>query len=289
MVRKAVTDLAERQWGVVTRAQLVAAGVSLAAIDQRVHRGGLRAVHRGVYAIGPAPLRDEGMWLAATLACGPGAVLSHLSAARLWGMRVPYGDRSVHVTLVRGRARPPGVTVHRTRHLTRADVVVERGIRVTARARTVVDCADTLTHAELRALADHGVRMDPDAIRRAQARTPGRRGAPSVRRLIASDVRTRSVLERAFRRICREIDADQPKRNEKVLGVERDFVWRAERLIVEVDGGAFHLPKPARENDYERDADLVAAGWRVVRFSYDQVMYEPEIVAARLAQLLGAC
>ncbi|MGZ6694915.1 MAG: DUF559 domain-containing protein [Solirubrobacteraceae bacterium] len=214
------------EWGVVARARLIADGVSVAAIDSALRRGELRLVHRGVYAVGPGPLRDEGVWLAAVLACGPGAVLSHTAAARLWGMRTPRGDASLHVTLAAGQARPRGVVVHRTRHLSAADVTIERGIRVTTPARTVIDCAGTLTYQELRVLADHGVRLDAAAIRRAQ------------------------------------------------------------RLVVEVDGGAFHAPKPAREADYERDAALVAAGWRVVRYTYDQVFHEPDAVAARLDALL---
>lgn len=175
----------------VTRAQLVAAGMSEAAIDHPVRAGRLRVLHRGVYAIAGVPLRDEGVWLAAVLACGPGAVLSHQPAARLWGMRVPRRDQSVHVSLVAGPANPPGITVHRTRYLTRADVVPERGIRVTTPARTVADCADTLTYEDLRALADHGVRLDLAALERARERAPGRRGAPNLAALIASDPRNR--------------------------------------------------------------------------------------------------
>jgi len=89
-----------------------------------------------------------------------------------------------------------------------------------------------------------------------------------------------------MRRICRALGAPPPEVNAKVLGIERDFVWRAQRLVVETDGGTFHLPKAARERDYEDDARLVVAGWRVVRVSYDQVLYEPDAVAARLAELL---
>ena len=89
-----------------------------------------------------------------------------------------------------------------------------------------------------------------------------------------------------MRRICRTLGLAPPEINGRVLGIERDFVWRAQRLVVETDGGTFHLPKPARERDYEDDARLVVAGWRVVRFSHDQVLYEPDAVAARLAQLL---
>ena len=286
MDRQLVNEAAT--WGVATRDALVSAGVSEAAVDSALRRGHLRLLHRGVYAVGHAPLRDEGRWLAAVLACGPGAVLSHTTAARLWGMWTPRGDAVLHVTLVAGRARPPGITVHRTRHLTGADVTVERGIRVTTPARVIVDCAGTLSYPDLRALADHGVRLDADAIRRAQQRAPKHPGAVNVCRLLGDEVRTRTELERALRRICRTAALPMPLFNAKVLGKERDAVWPEHRLVVEADGGAFHLPKPARENDYERDAALVVAGWRVVRFSYDQVMHEPAAVAARLAQLLGS-
>lgn len=103
MDRQLVTPTLQKQWGVVSRAQLVGLGVSVAAIDSSVRRGTLVLLHRGVYAVGPAPLRDEGRWVAAVLACGPGAVLSHLSAAHLWGMRAPRRDDRPHVTL--GAAR----------------------------------------------------------------------------------------------------------------------------------------------------------------------------------------
>ena len=139
------------------------------------------------------------------LACGPGAILSHLSAAHLWGMRAPRGDGRPHVTVVAGRARPPGVVVHRTRRISRADITVERGIRVTTPARTVIDVADITTYDELRTLADHGVRLD-DA-RSARAR-PG--GAPNVARLLDSGIRTRSKLERALRRMVRTTGLPSP-------------------------------------------------------------------------------
>ena len=279
--------LAEAQYGVVTRVQLLALGLSAAAIDARLARGTLRPLHRGVYALGHAALSDEGRWLAATLAYGDGTVLSHLSAALLWRMRVPRRAPAViHVTTRRHQRGDGRVLVHRTRRIGPADVTVVRGIPVTTVARTVVDCADLLTYPELRLLADHGVRLDADAVRGAQERAPGRRGAGRVNRLLGSGVRTRSKLERALRRLCREAGLPQPLINEEVLGYECDAVWPAARLIVEVDGGAFHAPKPAREADYERSAALAVAGWRVIRFTYDQVVFDPRLVATRLQTLL---
>ncbi len=280
--------LAESQWGVVTRTQLLGLGVSAGGIDSRVHRGALRPLHRGVYALGHRAIRDEGRWLAAVLACGPGAVLSHLSAACLWGMRVPFPPPAViHATVTSQRRGDPELVVHRTRRIGGADVTVERGVPVTTPARTLIDCADTLTYAELRTLADHGVRLDASALRRAQERAPGRRGAPKITRLLGDGVRSRSALERRLRKLCRDGDLPAPLINKKVLGHERDAVWPAHRLIAEADGGAFHALKPAREADYERDVALVAAGWRVVRFTYDQVFHEPDTVVARLRVLLA--
>lgn len=159
---KPLTKLVEAQHGVVTRAQLAEMSVSAAAIDSRARRGALRRLYRGVYAVGHTALRDEGRWLAAVLACGPGAVLSHHSAARLWGMWLRDEDRRVHLTTTRD-IRHPGLVVHRTLHLTRADVTVERGVPVTTPARTIVDLADVLTYEQLRALADRGVRLNRGA------------------------------------------------------------------------------------------------------------------------------
>jgi very-short-patch-repair endonuclease len=280
-------ELAESQHGVVTRAQLLGLGIGAGAIDSRLRRDALRPLHRGVYALGHAALADEGRWLAAVLAAAPDAVLSHFSAALLWRMRVPWrAHDAVHVTTTRGQRGDARVVVHRTRRLEPIDVVVVRGVPVTTVARTVLDCADLMTYPELRTLADHGVRLDVTAIEEARTRAPGRRGAPRVRRLIASDVRTRSKLERAMKRLCREANLPRPLVNDEVLGYECDFVWRPQRLIVEADGGGFHAPKPAREADYERASALAVAGWRVVRFTYDQVVHEPAMVAARLGLLL---
>lgn len=279
--------LAESQHGVITRAQLLALGLTAAAIDARLARGTLRLLHRGVYALGHRALTDEGYWLAAVLAYTPDVVLSHFSAARLWGMRIPgRSGKLVHLTTTRHQRGGSGVLVHRTRRIGPADVTVVRGIPVTTVARTLVDCADLLTYPELRQLADHGVRLDAEAVRGAQERAPGRRGAGRVNRLLGSGIRTRSKLERAMRRLCRDAGLPQPLINEVILGYECDAVWPATRLIVEVDGGEFHAPKPAREADYERNAALAVAGWRVIRFTYDQVVFEPRLVAARLHALL---
>jgi very-short-patch-repair endonuclease len=289
MVRQPTTplvELAERQHGVVTRAQLQALGLSAAAIDARVHRGVLRRLHRGVYAVAHTALRDEGRFLAAALACGDGAVLSHLSAARLWGMSSVPASAQIHVTIVDGRRRRPGVVVHRAA-VTRADVTVHRGVPTTTPARTVVDLADVVPYLVLRAIADRGVRLDVAAVRRAQARAPNRPGRGAIARLLGddgADLRSRSGLERRLRRLARAAGLKPPLVNHRILGRERDFAWPDRRLVVEVDGHAFHAPRGAREADHERDAELVLAGWRVLRFTDAQVFGHEAGVVALLAR-----
>lgn len=282
----AVVELAERQHGVVTRRQMLALGVGPDVMKRRVRSGVLRPVHRGVYAVGHAALGAEARWMAAVLACGAGAVLSHLSAARLWGMSsVPF-DREVHVTVARVQRRHPGIVVHRAA-TSGADVTRHRGIPVTTVARTYVDVADEVGYATLRRMADHGVRLDADAVRRALARAPNRAGRGKLVRLLGDDVRTRSGLERHLRRLVREAGLPAPVVNRRILGAERDFAWPDRRLVVEVDGRRYHEPRAARERDHERDARLVLAGWRVLRFDDVQLAHEPATVVAVLTQALA--
>jgi very-short-patch-repair endonuclease len=285
-----LVELVEAQHGLVTRAQLRALGLSTAAINSRVRRGALRPLHRGVYALGHTALRDEGVWLAAVRACGPRAVLSHRSAARLWRFSsVPAGP-GVDVTVPSTHVERPGIVGHRA-SLSRADVTVERGVPVTTPARTLVDLADVVPFAALRTIADHGVRLDAPAVRRAQARAPNRHGRGSVARLLGDDgaeLRTRSALERRLRRVAREAGLPSPRVNVRVEGHERDFVWPEHRLVLEVDGHAFHAVRGAREADHDRDAELVLAGWRVLRLTFAQVSGDPAAVSARLARALSA-
>lgn len=132
------------------------------------------------------------------------------------------------------------------------------------------------------------MRLNRGALRRAQQRAPGRSGRGSIARLLGDGgLRTRSRVERRLLRICRDARLPRPSINERVLGRERDAVWRAQRLVVEVDGHTYHAPRPAREDDHDRDAELVLAGWRVVRFTEDQLFDAPEAVAARLTALLA--
>ncbi|HXS43329.1 MAG TPA: type IV toxin-antitoxin system AbiEi family antitoxin domain-containing protein [Solirubrobacteraceae bacterium] len=283
----ALLELVEAQHGVVTRAQLLDLGLSVGALNSRLRRGALRPMHRGVYAVAHTALREEGRWLAAVLACGVGAVLSHLSAGRLWSMSAVPVDRAVHVTVPGADRARPGIVAHRA-PLTGADVTVHRGVPTTTPSRTLVDLADVLPYATLRRIADRGVRLDAGALRRAGARAPNRRGRGAIARLLGDDeLRTRSNPERVLRRLARAAGLAAPVVNERVVGSERDFAWPGQRLVVEVDGHAVHAPRGAREVDHERDAELVLAGWRVLRFTADQLEHEPAGVVALLRRALA--
>jgi very-short-patch-repair endonuclease len=195
-------------------------------------------------------------------------------------------DRAVHVTVRGGERRRRGIVVHRNA-LTRADVSVVRGVAVTARARTLVDLAAILPSATLRRIAGRGVRLDAEALRRAAARSSGRRGRVSPARLLGDDeLRARANPERVLRRLARAAGLAAPLVNRGVRGRVRDFAWREQRLVVAVDGHAVHAPRGAREVDHARDAELALAGWRVLRFTADQLEHEPAVTVALLRHAL---
>src|SRR5919112_31177 len=197
-----IAGLAHRQHGVVARWQLVALGLSLDAIDHRVARGRLHVLHRGVYAVGHRALRREAYWMAAVLAGGDGAVLSHRTAAALWGIR-DTARAYTEITAPRERRRP-GINVHHVR-LPADETMVHRGIPVTTRARTLLDLAAVLTEHQLTRVAEPAKALrltSPTSLEALVARYPRRPGTPALKRLIESQriqpTTTRSDLERRF-------------------------------------------------------------------------------------------
>ena len=278
--------LARRWHGVVTTRQLVAAGIGADAIRHRVKHGWLLRLHRGVYQVGPVAAR-YGREMAALLATGPGAALSHHSAAAVWGFR-PAHEGDVHVTVLRGRGAPrPGIRVHRSASLQAA---VRAGLRLTTPARTLLDLATDLPPDDLERAVEQAIvlKLTTDTEIAAQCEH-GNRGAARLRRaLLIEPGLTRSKAERQLRRLIRSAQLPRPVTNVRVAGWEVDLLWREQRLVVEVDGFAFHGSRHAFERDRRRDADLVAAGYRVVRFTWRQIKYEPAAVIARLAVLLHA-
>jgi very-short-patch-repair endonuclease len=285
-----IVALAERQHGVVTRPQLMDTGLTDQGIGRRVEEGWLHRVHQGVYAVGRPTLTLEGRFIAAVLSCGPGAALSHIAAAILWGLLKERGPR-IDVTVPRGgqRRRRGVVIVHRSA-LPEADITTNDGIPVTTPARTLIDLADVLTRRQLERALDEAayLRLDLSGL---QPR-PGRRGSGVLASVLAEHLpgttRTRSELEERMLNLCDRFRLPTPEVNAAIEGYEVDFLWRSQRLIVETDGWAAHGTRRAFERDRRRDADLTAAGWRVVRISYARLEREPEWVAERIAKALRA-
>jgi very-short-patch-repair endonuclease len=267
-----VAQMAAGQHGVVTTKQLEAAGVDRFAINYRIKLGRLHRIHRGVYAVGHTRLSFEGRCLAAVLACGNGAALSHRSAAALWEMLpTPPGPINVTVPGNSGRARRRGISLHRSLTLTGSVTARRSGVPVTAPIRTLADLRRTVPRAVFQR-----------ALRRA-----------FDLRLITADALgpdsnlTRSELERLFLRLCRRHRLPRPEVNVRVGPYEVDFLWRDCSVIVETDGFRHHGSRAAFESDRARDAHLQALGYRVLRFTYRQVQKSPDTVVASLRRVIG--
>jgi Transcriptional regulator, AbiEi antitoxin len=260
--------VARRQHGVVDHANLIASGLSPAAIGRWSAQGQLHRVHRGVYAVGHAVLTVEGRWLAAVKACGPGAVLSHISAAALWAIR-RTSSPIVHVTTP-DRASPRGIRVHRVRRLHPDDVALIDGVPVTSVARTLLDLADVLPLRQLIRAIEQAERLqlfDLNAINALIARSKGRRTKTlqdAVAAVTAEPPRTNSDWERDLLDLCDDHDIPRPELNVLVNGYEVDALWRMKKMIVELDSYAFHRSRRAFEQDREKYADLQLAGYLVL-------------------------
>lgn len=294
-VERRVAALASRQHGVITRAQLLAAGLGAGAIDHRVRNGRLQLLHRGIYLAGHATPTWRAREIAAVLACGA-AVLSHRSAACFWEA-LPYpaaSSTAVDVTVTRrGPESKPGIRVHRARTLARRDYAIHDEIPVTTPPRTVLDLAVSDLPGEVeRALGEMLARrrLSERQLRDQLARNPGRQGAGVLRALIDLDggpAASRSEAERRLLRLVRAAGLPIPEANVRVGGFEVDFIWRQQRLVVEVDGYRFHSSRSRFEDDRKRDASLAALGYTVLRVTWRQLTREPEAVVARLAAALA--
>jgi Transcriptional regulator, AbiEi antitoxin/Protein of unknown function (DUF559) len=288
--------LAGRQYGVVSRAQLIEIGMTESAVDRRLRAGRVYSLHPGVYAVGHLAVSREGRWLAAVMLGGADAVLSHRSAAALWGI-LRGGERGrVEVTTPRKTRSAP--TIHRhCMRLVAGEVATRRRIPVTTLPRTILDIAAGLSDEGLEAAVReaeylHRLRLrDLDAL---LVRHRGQRGAATLRSCLrrlghGPRGRVRSRLEVRFAGLLARTDLPLPALNAVLhidgLTVEADCLWRAERVIVELDGGMSHGTRAAFEADRERDRRLQAAGWRVVRVTWRQ-LDEPRVLLADLRQLL---
>lgn len=287
-----IAQLAVRQHGNITRAQLLDAGLTDFAIRHRVQQRRLFRVRAGVYAVGRRPATPLERASAAVLACGPTAALSHLAALKLWEL-APRWPRSLDVTVSAGDPRPKGIAVHRSQTLTRDDVRLQLGIRATSRARTVVDCAPLLGPRALPRTVHDALRSP--AVTEAQlselcARLCRHPGAKLVAAIL-SDIDgapARSDFELDFLAFCERFGLPRPRTNVRVAGHEADVLFAAERVIVELDGWRFHRDRAAFEADRDRDADTLAlAGCVTLRLTKQRFERDPEREAARLGAILA--
>jgi very-short-patch-repair endonuclease len=288
--------LAARQHGVAARRQLLAAGLTARMIGARLDSGALVPLHRGVYAVGHAVLRREGFWLAAVLAVGPRAVLSHRAAAALHLLRASGGTK-VEVTTPSERRGTPKIRVHPRRRLTAADIAAVDGIPVTSVARTLVDLAETLAPQPLLKALSEAERLnilDVRALMAARARTRGRHGPADARlqraieELKATGTQlTRSELEDRFAALVARAGLPRPRLNAQIGGFEVDVLWPAHNLVVELDGWVNHRHRAAFERDRRKGNALLAQGFRVLRFTHRDVTSRAAETAAQITAELS--
>lgn len=281
-----IAALAEAQFGVVARWQLSELGLERGAIGRRLGAGRLHRLHAGVYAVGHDAHRPEAVWIAAVLACGARAVLSHRSAAALWAIRAGEGPHPDVTVPTRNGRRRPGIVIHRS-PLAASDVVVRAGIAVTSPARTLVDLDRILDDGELvRAVRETqylGL-FDLAAIEELLGRRPSRR----LRGLVEDPVLTESALEDRFLAICDRFHIARPV-TQQPLGRRRvDFLWPRERVVVETDGWQGHGTRSAFQIDRATSNDLQLAGYAVLRFTHADVTKRPADVARQVRGALTA-
>lgn len=277
----------------ITRKQLLALGYSAKAIRHRLADDRLHPVHRSTYAVGRPELERLGCWMAAVLACGPTAVLSHGTAAALWGIRRERpGAVEVSVTSTALR-RVKGVVIHRRRSLREVDISDHHGIPVTSPVCTLIDLAAEIGRGATEAAVNEADRLDlvdPETLRAALDDTPPRPGVGVLRDLLDRQTFTftRSALERRFRRLAREAGLPNPKTCVVVNGFEVDFYWPELPLIVETDGLRYHRTPTQQKKDLLRDQAHTLAGIPRLRFSHAQVRDEPAYVRVTLAKAYAA-
>lgn len=297
LVDARLARLVEAQHGAIARRQVLALGVGHRAIERRLARRSWIPLHRGVYAVGHRRLRPEGRWLAAVLAAGPGAVLSHRDAAALHGMRPTPEGRKVSVTTPAHARAIAGVWVKARRALVEEDVAVVKAIPVTSPARTLVDLAPMLTAAQLQSTlgeTDRRGLLDVQAVERALARVKSRHGQGHQRLKAALDahrqagaVLARSELEERFLDLVIDAGLPRPELNAPAAGFEVDALWPDERVVVELDGWANHKEREAASRDRDKSNRLQVAGYVVLRFLHGDLVRRPDAVAEAIHAALA--
>lgn len=297
----AIAELANAQHAVFGLDQLRELGLGTRAVQHRASAGRLHRIHKTVYSLVPkALLKREGLYMAAVLACGPGAVLSHRSAAVLHQLR-DWGYTSIEVTVPGRSGRThPGVVVHRSTTLTAKDVTVVNNIPVTSLERTLLDLAEIVDQRQLERAFDQAEiveGLDLNRINEQLARNATRPGAKKVRHVLENhyigSTPTENDFEEALLTLTRALSLPDPEvqfwidPGDGGPSIRADFAWPDRRVVVETDGRQTHGTKQAFEADRRRDQRLIAAGWTVIRTTWRQLKHRPHELRPVLLKLLG--
>ena len=288
-VERAIARIVGRQDNVIAREQLLAAGLRRGAIAHRLQAGRLRRMHQCVYLMGPAPPTPMARKRAAAMACGPGAVISHRSAAELLGL-LPEAGGEVEVTVPRRNpGRHAGVRLHRIAAFAPGEVTNMRGISLTSVARTICDLAATEPAREVEAAFQEALYrklVTPRAVGAVLAREPNRRGAPVIGAILRDPRMTRSERERVLLKLVDAAQLPRPVTNVRLHGYLVDVYWPAQGLVVEFDGHDAHGHRLAFHNNRKRDQVLLAHGVPTLRVTDRHLTNEPVALIARIAQAL---
>ena len=289
---RAIAELAGAQRTIVAHRQLQPLGLGRHAIAYRVKSGRLHVVFRGVYSIVYGPLPPLALELAALLACGEKSFVSHRSSAFVWGM-LKTPPPAVEVSVVgRFRASREGICVHRIRTIDRRELRRHEGLWISTPARSVLEVAETAPHNEIIDLVDKGVEgrlFTPSELEAVLRRNRGRRGAARLGAVLGSEdalTITRSRAEKAFLKLIRDAGLPRPDVNQPLGPYKPDFMWRKERVIVEVDSYGFHGGPGGFQNDHNKDLFYRDAGFDVLRPTRNNVIYEPARVLAGVVRAL---
>jgi very-short-patch-repair endonuclease len=274
---------------VVSRSQLLELGLTSKAIAHRIGTGRLHPLRRGVYAVGRQDVDQRGRWMAAVLSCGPEALLSHRSAAALWGMLrcTPSLEVVVPAEVCR---RPSGIRVHRRVGLAAEDRRLMDGIPATTPVATLVDFASCSTDGQLERAINEADRLDlvdPELLRGAIDELSRRPGLARLRKLLDRQTFTDSGLERRFLSLARSAGLPSPQTQAFVNGFRVDFYWPRIGLVVETDGLRYHRTPGQQASDRRRDQAHTAAGLTTLRFAEGQIRFESRRVAATLTSVVS--
>ncbi len=265
----------------------MALGFGAKAIAHRIATGRLHPLWRGIYAVGRPDVGQRGYWMAAVLSCGPHALLSHRSAAALWGMSGQSNVLEVVVPAEVCRHRP-GIEVHRRAGLQMAERRLVHQIPVTDPVATLVDLASCVSESQLERAINEADRLgltDPEELRIAVDAMTRRPGLAPLRRLLDRQTFTDSGLERRFLPLARAAGLPRPVTQAWVHGFRVDFYWPRLGLVVETDGLRYHRTPGQQAADHRRDQAQTAAGLTTLRFAEAQIRFEPDGVKATLSSV----